>query len=556
MSIFLRPLNFAAIQGSPHAVPEKAIDKLPTFQGNNSISSKSHILNFQMCVQKYCGGHDHEDVKMTLFVYSLEGDAAKWFTDFPAAKFITLDEILNEFRKRWGDKKEHRFQLVALTTSQKKENETVVEFNTKFNNLVKSLHRDIKPSDAAILIYYIEAFEGEMRYALRDKDPQTLEAAQNIAIRVEQNLLEARKSNIPGFTRGSSSKVNDEKKKEPRGQESSSDGIKELTQLIKQMEINHANQAKEHASQMNAMQNRLIAMERSQASRPPHRPNDKWPRRPPQNDQRPPNPFESTNLVEHQAIPYCRPCGEFHEEATCPVFLKDCYSDYGNEQINMCGRNYYGGMYDWMNDCDHGSNGNFMSGNVDRATKKYGPKPTPQQIAEMAKYKGITYQRNGNKGNDKGQASIPKVPPSFSKSSEPINVDLNIDLGGWLNNAKILVPVSEIMKIPSQREKLLKAINEPPKSVIQKQPVVAYQDAPVILQNWDRTNEKNLPFYLSLLVNDKVLHNCMLDSGAISNVMTKKGMEQLNLRISRPYHNICALDSQTIEVFGFVIPDI
>jgi hypothetical protein len=116
-----------------------------------------------------------------------------------------------------------------------------------------TLHRDIKPSDAAILIYYIEAFEGEMRYALRDKYPQTLEATQNIAIRVEQNLLEARKSNIPGFTRGSSSKINDEKKKESRGQESSSDGIEKLTQLIKQMEINHVNQAKEHASQMNAM---------------------------------------------------------------------------------------------------------------------------------------------------------------------------------------------------------------------------------------------------------------------------------------------------------------
>jgi hypothetical protein len=168
MSIFLRPLNFVAIQGSPHAVPEKAIDKLPTFQGNNAISFKSYILNFQTCVQKYCGGHDEEDVKMTLFVYSLEGDVVEWFTDFSVAKFSTLDEILNEFRKRWGDQKEHRFQLAVLTTSQKKENETVVEFNTKFNSLVKSLHRDIKPSDTTILIYYFEAFEGEMRYALRD----------------------------------------------------------------------------------------------------------------------------------------------------------------------------------------------------------------------------------------------------------------------------------------------------------------------------------------------------------------------------------------------------
>jgi hypothetical protein len=31
MSIFLRPLNFAAIQGFSHAVPERAIDKLPAF---------------------------------------------------------------------------------------------------------------------------------------------------------------------------------------------------------------------------------------------------------------------------------------------------------------------------------------------------------------------------------------------------------------------------------------------------------------------------------------------------------------------------------------------
>jgi hypothetical protein len=41
---------------------------------------------------KYCRGHDEEDVKMTLFVYSLEGDAAEWFTDFDANKFSTLDE--------------------------------------------------------------------------------------------------------------------------------------------------------------------------------------------------------------------------------------------------------------------------------------------------------------------------------------------------------------------------------------------------------------------------------------------------------------------------------
>jgi hypothetical protein len=74
----------------------------------------------------------------------------------------------------------------------------------------------------------------------------------------------------------------------------------------------------------------------------------------------------------------------------------------------------------------------------------------------------------------------------------------------------------------------------------------------VILQNWDRGNENNQPFYLSLLVNNHLLHNCMLDYGASSNVMTKKVMEQLNLRISRPCHKICAMDSKMIEVHGLI----
>jgi hypothetical protein len=75
----------------------------------------------------------------------------------------------------------------------------------------------------------------------------------------------------------------------------------------------------------------------------------------------------------------------------------------------------------------------------------------------MAKYRGITYQRNGNINQDRNQANIPKVAPTPPKSNMHTNSDLNIDLGGWLNNAKTLVHVLEIMKIPSQREKLLKS---------------------------------------------------------------------------------------------------
>ena len=81
---------------------------------------------------------------------------------------------------------------------------------------------------------------------------------------------------------------------------------------------------------------------------------------------------------------------------------------------------------------------------------------------------------------------------------------------------------------------------------MEKQPVEAYQDTLVILQTMDKANKGNDPFYVTLLVNGQLLHNCMLDSGASSCVMSKKVMQQLNLRISRPYHNICAMDSKKI----------
>jgi len=276
-------------------------------------------------------------------------------------------QILDEFRKRWGDQQDHRFQLGALTTCHTKENETVLEFNTKFNSMVKCLHQDVKPLDAAILIYYIEVFEGEMRYALRNKDPQNLLVAQETAIRIERNMLEARKSNIPGFTRGSSSQPYKEKKKNVENQKPSNDGMKELTQLIKQMEINHANQIKQmevnHANQIKqmeanqvnqntAIQNMLVVVERGQASRPPHWPNNQWPNKSPPQDQRLPNPLESTNWVDRQAIHYCRPCEQFHDESTCQVFLQlyDEEGPYGssNVQVNMFGHELNDGMDDWI----------------------------------------------------------------------------------------------------------------------------------------------------------------------------------------------------------------
>jgi len=80
-----------------------------------------------------------------------------------------------------------------------------------------------------------------------------------------------------------------------------------------------------------------------------------------------------------------------------------------------------------------------------------------------------------------------------------------------------------------------------------------HDDALVILHTVDWTKEDHPPFFVCLMINDFLLHNCMYDSGASSNVITNNSMEMLNLKIIRPYHNVCAMDSRDIETHMIIL---
>ena len=81
MDAFFLPLNFTNIAGQPNAIPEKAIEKLPTFQGNNAISASSHLNKFLKCLLSWhrdatC---QHDAVYMNIFSLSHEEDACDWY---------------------------------------------------------------------------------------------------------------------------------------------------------------------------------------------------------------------------------------------------------------------------------------------------------------------------------------------------------------------------------------------------------------------------------------------------------------------------------------------
>ena len=126
------------------------------------------------------------------------------------------------------------------------------EFNTKFRLVVADIPKEIKPKDASILISYIEAFTGDLRYQLRDKDPIDLKTAQDLAEKIEKNMQSSSKSNIPGYTKG--------KAFEPEEKGASKDPMEKVTSLLDQFMTNQS-------VQLNKIQNRIVTLERNSGPR-------------------------------------------------------------------------------------------------------------------------------------------------------------------------------------------------------------------------------------------------------------------------------------------------
>lgn len=94
-------------------------------------------------------------------------------------------------------------------------------------------------------------------------------------------------------------------------------------------------------------------------------------------------------------------------------------------------------------------------------------------------------------------------------------------------------------------------IETPPKPILGP---FEEEDLPVILHSMarERDQENIKPFFVSLAINDLVLHNCMIDTGSSANVMPLSVMKQLGLKISRPYGNVCGMDSRQIKVHEII----
>lgn len=60
------------------------------------------------------------------------------------------------------------------------------------------------------------------------------------------------------------------------------------------------------------------------------------------------------------------------------------------------------------------------------------------------------------------------------------------------------------------------------------------------------------PFYITFVIHELLLHNFMPDLEASHNLMPLSAMEQLGLKITKPYKDLYSFDSKRVKLLGMI----
>jgi ribonuclease HI len=135
---------------------------------------------------------------------------------------------------------------------------------------------------------------------------------------------------------------------------------------------------------------------------------------------------------------------------------------------------------------------------------------------------------------------IPKPPSSF-----------NFEHG--IQKIRILVPLSELVKHEDFKKSLSKLLQFEPSYHPINSINLQYENIAIILGPMVEYRDDSFPpFYTSLNIHDKVMHNCLMDLGASHNLMPKIFMEELGLEVTKSYHELYYIDSRRVQCLGVI----
>jgi hypothetical protein len=185
-----------------------------------------------------------------------------------------------------------------------------------------------------------------------------------------------------------------------------------------------------------------------------------------------------------------------------------------------------------------------------RSKKKEGKPSTSDQPNKTENPAKVVVSSNKEKEEQNPQTMI-KAP--IPKIKEILKSPSSLSFENEIQKIKIPVPVLELIKNEDFKRYLSKML-QPESSSNSTDSVNLQDEKPAVILGplVEDRDDSSPPFYTSLNIHDKVLHNFFMDSGASHNLMPKTVKDDLGLEITKTYHDLYSFDSRKVKFLGLI----
>jgi ribonuclease HI len=511
---------------------------MPKFTGEGDITAEEHLAAFYSYVDNL--NIENEDVWMRVFVQSLDGEVRKWFRGLAPGSIAGIEALDNVFLRQWGDRKDYIYYMTEFGSLKKQEGESVSDFSKRFNKMYNKIPAEIKPLEASAQISYASAFDPDFCLVLRERRATSLAQMQDAAIEVESNMIAADRLRTradtdrrKGKSEASVSGSNISGPSVPHPQ------VNELTQLL--------NVLKEEMERLKT--------ERKQMNKGPQntdnrggfrRPNNFAPptmhkeRERDRDDQRVQAPFHNNFVADEEEGEADEPEPKIHSVEVTPPFPHLTKSTYEESLMD--------GQLNELSKADKASDGRGRY-NL-RYDKKAAAPDVPESSPRAEKPVDEAADHHRGKKTQPPSPIIQNHAPEIREIPKPTS---SFNFEHEIQKIRIPVPLTELIKHGEFKKRFSNLLKSEASGL--STDCINLQDerpAVVLGSMVEDRDDSSPPFYTSLNIHDKVLHNCLMDSGASHNLMPKAVMEELGLEVTRAYHDLYSFDSRRVQCLGVI----
>jgi ribonuclease HI len=539
---------------------------MPKFTGAGEYTAEEHIEAFYAYAENI--NISEEDVWTRVFVQSLDGQARKWFKELPANSITGIEQLDAAFLKHWGERRDLLYYITEFGNLKRGDGESVSDFIKRFNKMFGKIPAEIKPSDASAKITFSAAFDAEFCLILRERRSATLALMQDAALEVESNITASQK--LKGRAEKKKSVVESSSSSSNSQMEKMAKMLDSLTSEMSKLKVQNQPPAKAKESNTFAPRNPNAF---------PYRRNNPQTQilqrdRNSNEDQRIKVPLQNVVMDEDNGEGQEDDEGDIHcvgdETGTSYLTQQDYEQSLMTEQAedDLLGDGIFTAedknRYNLRSKSkaaqtdasaspaettapekqkDHSSENQPA-----KSSKEKAPAPPKKIVAPVSQQ---TPERQPPVEQQKNQEASSSQVKISDKTTDKAPYSFNFE--AELQKIKIPIPLVELMKNEMFKRDILKTLD--PQSVSHSADILnIYDDKPTITlgQMVEDRDESCPPFYISLNIHEKTLHNCLLDSGASHNLMPKAVMDELGLEITKPYHDLFSFDSRKVKCLGMI----